>query len=102
MAFAACVTYEVHPGHGEELEAIFAALRERTLAEPGCLAYEPHRDPDDPTRYFLYEAYADEAAYREHQASEHFARYVREGMAEHVAGRDVRRYEPLAADPFAR
>jgi (4S)-4-hydroxy-5-phosphonooxypentane-2,3-dione isomerase len=102
MAFAACVFYDAQPGHGDAVEEIMATLRAETLQEPGCLAYEPHRDPADSTRFFLYECYVDEAAYTAHQATEHFQRYAREGLAEHLVDRRVERYQPLAAEPLSR
>lgn len=102
MAFTACVFYEARPGHAEQVEAIMATLREHTLQEPGCIAYEPHRDPADDTRFFLYECYVDEAAYGAHQSTDHFERYARGAMAEHLINRRVERYEPLAAEPLHR
>jgi quinol monooxygenase YgiN len=43
--------------------------------------------------------YVDEAAYRRHQETEHFARYARGTLGEHVTGRDVERYESIAGTP---
>jgi quinol monooxygenase YgiN len=102
MAFTACVFYDARPGHAEEVERIMATLREHTLQEPGCLAYEPHRDPADDSRFFLYECYVDEAAYGRHQATDHFNRYAREGLADHLIDRRVERYEPIAERPLQR
>lgn len=100
MAYIARVIYEVRPGHAVQAEEVLCLLRGHTLAEAGCLAYEPHRNPDDPTRLYLYEVYLDEAAYRHHQETEHFARYARGTLGEHVAGRAVERYESIAATPL--
>jgi quinol monooxygenase YgiN len=100
MAFAACVFYEAQPGHGDAVQQIMMTLREHTLQEQGCLAYEPHRDLGDSARFFLYECYVDQVAYTAHQATEHFQRYAREGLAEHLADRRVERYETLAEEPL--
>jgi len=102
MAFAACVFYEAQSGHGDAVEAIMATLRTHTLKEQGCLAYEPHRDRSDSTRFFLYECYVDEAGYIAHQATDHFERYARHELADHLIDRRVERYEPLAEEPFRR
>jgi quinol monooxygenase YgiN len=62
-----------------ELDAVLAALRplvEESRREPGCLMYEPHRDPEDPNALFLYEQYEDEAAYQAHSESDHFKTYA--------------------------
>ena len=36
------------------------------------LVYIPNRDPEDPTKFFIYEQYVDEAAYTAHTETEHF------------------------------
>ncbi|HEX4011550.1 MAG TPA: putative quinol monooxygenase [Solirubrobacteraceae bacterium] len=102
MAFAACVFYTARAGCADAVEKTLATLREHTLGEPGCLAYEPHRDRADDTRFFLYECYVDEAAYTDHQSTDYFMRYAREGLADHLIDRRVERYEPLAERPLQR
>ncbi len=62
---------------GEE-EAVLEAVRQMvgpSRAEPGCLYYQPNRDPENPRVFFFYEQYADLAAYEAHGASEHFQRF---------------------------
>ena len=72
MAYCVAVRWAIRDG---ELEPVLAALRplvEASRAEPGCLMYQAHRDPEDANVLFLYEQYVDEAAYRAHAESEHF------------------------------
>jgi quinol monooxygenase YgiN len=57
------------------LEAL-GPLVEASREEPGCLLYQAHRSPEDPNVLFLYEQYADEAAYQAHADSEHFKSYA--------------------------
>lgn len=40
--------------------------------EPGCQVFEVCQAPDDATRFFLYEVYDDEAAFRRHLKEPHF------------------------------
>jgi quinol monooxygenase YgiN len=47
-------------------------------------AYQPHRSPDDPRLFFLYEQYADESGYQAHMDSEHFTRLVKEEAIPHL------------------
>ena len=57
---------------GEE-HAVAAALAEIVpiaRAEPGMVAYQVHRDPDDRRVFTIYERYRDAAAYEAHLASE--------------------------------
>jgi quinol monooxygenase YgiN len=76
MPYCLAVKWTIKEG---ELDAVLAALRPLTEAsrqEPGCLVYQPHRDPENPSSIFLYEQYTDEAAYQAHADSEHFERYA--------------------------
>jgi quinol monooxygenase YgiN len=62
---------------GDE-ERVFEAVRnliEPSRAEPGCIYYQPNRDPEDPRVFFFYEQYADEVAYKAHGESGHFQQY---------------------------
>jgi autoinducer 2-degrading protein len=80
MAYCLAVRFTVKEG---ELDAVLAALGplvESSRAEPGCLMYQAHRDPENPNVFFLYEQYADEAAYQAHSESEHFNTYAVDEM----------------------
>jgi quinol monooxygenase YgiN len=102
MAVTSCVFYEAKPGRAAAVQEIMSALRAHTVQEPGCLAYEPHCDPEDDTRFFLFECYVDAAALSEHQASQYFQSYVREQLPEHLVDRQVYRFQPLAERPLTR
>jgi quinol monooxygenase YgiN len=72
MAHCIAVKWTIKDG---ELDAVLAALRqlvEASRAEPGCLLYQVHRSPDEENVLFLYEQYADQAAFQAHAESEHF------------------------------
>src|SRR5437762_1112704 len=55
--FAMTVTFKVKAGKEKEFEAAFAPCLTATRKEPGCVAYELNRDPDDPTTYVMYEKF---------------------------------------------
>lgn len=60
----------------EFIQSFELAIRENALAslasEPGCHYFDVCRDPADPTLFFLYEVYEDQAAIRLHLMSAHF------------------------------
>jgi quinol monooxygenase YgiN len=74
MAYVVLARWIARPGDEAAVAAAIDALIEPSRAEPGCLIYQPHRDPADPRVFLLYEQYTDEAAYAAHGASEHFQR----------------------------
>ena len=59
-------------GDQDAVASALEALVEPSRAEEGVLVYIPNRDPEDPTKFFIYEQYVDEAAYTAHTETEHF------------------------------
>lgn len=53
-------------------DAIVANARMSRAAEPGCRQFDVCGPPDDPATIYLYEVYADRAAFDTHLASPHF------------------------------
>ena len=70
------VTWVANPGKETEVAEIFRKLEAASRQEPGCLMYIVHQHRTDPTRFFIYEQYRDEAALEAHRQSQHFQRYA--------------------------
>jgi quinol monooxygenase YgiN len=73
---ALAATWQAKAG---EAEAVAEILRRMTIAvksEPGTLLFWPHRSPSDDRVFFLYELFADDAAFAAHQQTEHFKTLV--------------------------
>ena len=91
-------TLRAAPGKGDALAALLveqsAVVRK---AEPGCLAYRPHRSTKDPELFLFYETYVDEAAFAAHRSAPHLAQYrerrEREGLT--LGPPDVQVYRAL-------
>ena len=73
MAFTVLVTLDVRPDRIEEFIAGITSNAQASLRdEPGCL--DVHRDQATPTRFYLYELYADEDAFSTaHRSAPHYA-----------------------------
>ncbi len=65
------VHMEAVPGHEDELAEQLQALVGPTNAEPGCLIYQLHRDPENPGKFMFYERFVDQAALDSHSTSPH-------------------------------
>jgi quinol monooxygenase YgiN len=74
MSFVLVVRMKTEQGNEERAAAVARELAEASRAEPGCKAYVPCVDPDDPSSILFFEEYDDKAAFEEHGASEHFQR----------------------------
>jgi quinol monooxygenase YgiN len=57
------------------LELIAENARASVANEPGCLQFDVVRMQDSPTRLFLYEVYADHAAFEAHAKMPHVAAF---------------------------
>jgi quinol monooxygenase YgiN len=75
--FALLVTIKAKAGKGKELEAAFAPCVAATKKEPGCLAYELNRDPDDPLAYLMYEKFKGVAALEDHLKRAHTVKLLK-------------------------
>ena len=74
-------------GKGDALAAFLAEQSEVVRnAEPGCLAYRPHRSTTDPELFLFYEQYRDQAALDAHRKAPHLVLYrerrEKEGLTE--------------------
>jgi quinol monooxygenase YgiN len=96
MSYVVSATLRAKPGAEQRLAEVLAAMAAPSRAEPGNRFYQPHRSADDPQLFYVYEQYADEAAYTAHQESEHYIRLIQgEAGPELLADRSVSIYEPL-------
>lgn len=69
--FALVVTFKAKAGKGKELEQTFRPCLAATRKEPGNIAYELNRDPDDPNTYFMYEKFKGIPALEDHLKQQH-------------------------------
>lgn len=75
-----------------------AELRERSLAEPGCLGYEVFRAVDAPASVLLLERYRDDAALEAHRQSAHYQALVVQRILPLLAARQVDILRPRDSD----
>ena len=95
MTVVLAVTWVARAGESAAVAELLRRMTPLSRAEPGCLQYDGHRDPDDPDRFFLYERYADEAALEAHAASPHFRELVLGDALPRLASRQRTTWLPL-------
>jgi quinol monooxygenase YgiN len=69
------VHMEAAAGREHDLERELRALIEPTRKEPGCLAYQLHRDIAHPGKFMFYEKFKSQVALDEHVNSDHFKKF---------------------------
>jgi (4S)-4-hydroxy-5-phosphonooxypentane-2,3-dione isomerase len=74
MMLVVVVFFEARKAHVSDLAAALLLHARTSLDfEPGCRQFDVAQDPLDPSGFFLYEIYDDEAAFKLHCDSEWFA-----------------------------
>ena len=80
MSFVLQVQILIKP---ENVDSFMKKLLENAASarkEPGCKQFDVVVDPKDRTKVMLYEVYADEKAFEEHQQGAAFKKYVAEAV----------------------
>jgi autoinducer 2-degrading protein len=80
MSFVLQVLIHIKP---ENVDAFMPKLQENAAAarkEPGCKQFDVVVDVKDRTQVMLYEVYADEKAFEEHQKGAAFKKYLAEAV----------------------
>ncbi len=94
MAYVVSAHWRAKEGKEDRLAAVIEEMTPPSRAEPGNLFYQAQRAVDDPQLFYLYEQYADEAAYEAHMDSEHFTRLVKgEAIPELLEAREREFFE---------
>ena len=64
--------WEAKPEEVDTLKGIIRKFLPQAQREPGVKAFQIHQSLTEPTKFFFYEVFKDDAAFAEHQQSEHF------------------------------
>jgi autoinducer 2-degrading protein len=70
--FVVCVTIHVMAEHVDAFLEATRANEAATRREPKNVRFDVLRGADDPSRFFLYEVYADDDGFRDHQRTAHY------------------------------
>jgi quinol monooxygenase YgiN len=93
LTYVLIAKWTAKEGEEENVRAALEQLAGPTRAEPGCLMWQPHVDPEDPRVFLIYEQYADPAALEAHSSSEHFKRWGFEEAIPRLESRERSFYE---------
>lgn len=89
-------TIRAKEGKEDELIKLFNKLGDQVKQEAGCLTYLFNQDKKEPTTFFIFEQYTDQAAFDHHMGTPYF-KEIGGAMAEFMAGRpDMTFYEEVA------
>jgi quinol monooxygenase YgiN len=88
--------FKVVEGKGDDIEREFKKLAPKVLKDPGAVAYAIHRAVDDPNKFFIYEQYESQDAFKYHQQTEHFKAYRQATRGMFVGQTEITFYNKVA------
>ena len=92
MTYVMVAYWRPRAGQLEKIEAILHELAAAVRQEPGNVQFVVNRSHDDPNEFLLYEQYASEQAFRDHQQTPHFRTLVLERAVPLLERRDRHAY----------
>ena len=94
--YAVCVKFDLKDGKTAGFMPLMRDNAQASLrTEDGCLQFDVLSDPDKPDTVFLYEIYADRAAFDFHLASDHFQSFDA-ATADMIAAKDIQTWTEVA------
>lgn len=70
--FVVTAFWEARPGEEDAVAAILSLYGPQAREEPGVENFVIHRSRSEPSQFFFYEVFKDEAAFAAHQQTAHF------------------------------
>jgi len=67
--------FTVRPGNQARVAEMMRELTAEVRGEPGNLVFDPYVEEANPNRYFVFEVYADDAAFEAHISADYGARF---------------------------
>lgn len=100
---ALAATWEAKEGQADAVADILRHMANAVKSEPGTLLFWPHRSSSNDRVFFLYELFADDAAFQTHQQTAHFKNLVVGQALPKLARRERVQFMPLQpeANPSA-
>jgi quinol monooxygenase YgiN len=83
------VRFTFNPEDRAEIAEALRLLAVASRLEPGCVNFIPHYAEGDRDTVVLYEQYRDEQAQAAHRKSDHFRKYVVEGLFQKMKQRTI-------------
>jgi quinol monooxygenase YgiN len=92
MSYVVVAQWRSREGEAKIVESLLRELAAAVRTEPGNLQFAVHRSTSDPNDFLLYEVYASEETFRQHQDTDHFKALVLQRAVPLLAARERRFY----------
>ena len=93
--FVVTAFWEAAPGEEDAVAAILSRFAPRAREEPGVVSFVIHRSRSEPSKFFFYEVFKDDAAFAAHQLTAHFKQLIAGEALPKLAKRERAQYSVL-------
>ena len=93
--FVVTAFWEASPSEEEAVAAILSRFAPQAQQEPGVESFVIHRSRTEPSKFFFYEVFKDEAAFGAHQQTPHFKSLIAGQALAKLAKRERAQYSIL-------
>lgn len=93
--FVVTAFWEANPGEEDAVAAILSRFAPQARQEPGVQCFVIHRSRSEPSKFFFYEVFKDEAAFAAHQQTAHFKKLIAGEALAKLAKRERTQYAIL-------
>jgi quinol monooxygenase YgiN len=87
--------WEASPGQEDAVAAILSRFAPQAQREPGVERFVIHRSLSEPSKFFFYEVFRDQAAFAAHQQTAHFKQLIAGEALAKLAKRERAQYAIL-------
>lgn len=95
VSFIVTVEWRIEPKHAKSFAALAKRQAENSVnLEANCVMFDLCVAENDPNLFFMYEAYTDGEAFKEHLASDHFAHFS-DKISDMVISRVLRTFKKV-------
>jgi quinol monooxygenase YgiN len=93
--FVVTAFWEALPGEEESVAEILSRFAPEARKETGVESFVIHRSRSEPSKFFFYEVFQDEAAFAAHQQTAHFKKLIAGEALAKLAKRERAQYSIL-------
>ena len=85
--FVVAINLEAKESEADAVAEILRVMTPPTMAEPGVKLFLSYRSPTNPSHFFIFELYVNEAGWKAHEATQHFKTAI-EGLLPRLSRRE--------------
>jgi quinol monooxygenase YgiN len=92
QALVVTAFWETNPGEETTIAELLRSFLPQAQKEKGVKQFQIHQNAAEPRKFFFYEVFADEAAFADHQQTDHFKSIIQGQALAKLAKRERQQF----------